>query len=101
MFSDIAISLLKLMGHSGKIPSALYADDVPKALSALQAGLVKLAAQPKANNKNSNAYDKSYSNKDDDEKDEAVSLAKRALPLIEMLKAASQHKTNVMWNSQA
>ena len=31
MFGDVAIRLLKMMGHSGTVPSALLAADVPAA----------------------------------------------------------------------
>jgi len=34
MFGDIAVTLLKMMGHSGTVPSAIRADDVPAALEA-------------------------------------------------------------------
>jgi hypothetical protein len=37
MFGDVAIALLKLMGHSGTVPGALMADDVPAALAHLPA----------------------------------------------------------------
>ncbi|NNJ91650.1 MAG: DUF1840 domain-containing protein, partial [Gammaproteobacteria bacterium] len=39
MFGNLAIKLLKLMGHSGKVPSALLAEDVPTALERLEAAL--------------------------------------------------------------
>ena len=32
MFGDVAVSLLKKMGHSGTVPGAIMADDVPAAL---------------------------------------------------------------------
>ena len=35
MFGDIAISVLKLMGHSGTVPGALLAEEVPTALDHL------------------------------------------------------------------
>jgi hypothetical protein len=37
MFGDVAVHLLKMMGHSGKVPSALLAADVPAALERLEA----------------------------------------------------------------
>lgn len=43
MFGDIAVQLLKLMGHSGAVPGALLADDVPAALERLRQAV---AAQP-------------------------------------------------------
>ena len=36
MFGDIAVSLLKLMGHSGTVPGALLAEEVPMALDHLR-----------------------------------------------------------------
>lgn len=35
MFGDVALTLLKMMGHSGTVPSAILAADVPAALSRL------------------------------------------------------------------
>lgn len=32
MFGDIALVMLKMMGHSGTVPSAIRAEDVPVAL---------------------------------------------------------------------
>ena len=39
MFGDVAVRLLKMMGHSGTVPSAIRADDVPAALERLKAAL--------------------------------------------------------------
>ena len=36
MFGDVAQRLLKMMGHSGTVPSAILADDVPAALDRLK-----------------------------------------------------------------
>ena len=33
MFGDVGLALLKMMGHSGTVPSAILAADVPVALS--------------------------------------------------------------------
>jgi hypothetical protein len=38
MFGDIAVNLLKLMGHSGTVPGALLAEEVPTALDHLKKG---------------------------------------------------------------
>ena len=35
MFGDVAVRLLKMMGHSGTVPSAIVAADVPAALERL------------------------------------------------------------------
>jgi F-type H+-transporting ATPase subunit gamma len=46
MFGDVAIALLKLMGHSGTVPGALMADDVPAALAHLQAAVQARPDEP-------------------------------------------------------
>ena len=42
MFGDVALRLIKLMGHSGTIPGALAAEDVAPALQGTQVGEVTL-----------------------------------------------------------
>ena len=37
MFGDVAVRLLKLMGHSGTVPGAILAEDVQAALECLVA----------------------------------------------------------------
>lgn len=88
MFGDIAIRLLKLMGHSGTVPSALLAEDIPASLARLEAA-VKADQQ----------LQKSEPPARDDDDEPAVSLSHRALPLIELLKAAAREKCDVMWDS--
>jgi hypothetical protein len=90
MFGDVAVRLLKLMGHSGTVPSALLAEDVQAALERLEAAVEagEQLPEPEEN-----------AQRDDDEP--AVSLPHRALPLIELLKAAAKAKCNVMWDSSS
>lgn len=88
MFGDAAIKLLKMMGHSGTVPSALLADDVPAALARLQRELA--AAQPAG---------KASQDKQSDDADAPppVNLGQRAFPLIQLLTAAVQKHCDVMW----
>jgi hypothetical protein len=88
MFGDVAVQLLKLMGHSGTVPGALLAEDVPAALKRLEVAIEaeKLSPEPEA-----------AAEGEDDEP--AVSLPHRALPVIELLKAAAKARCNVMWDS--
>jgi Domain of unknown function (DUF1840) len=90
MFGDVAIRLLKLMGHSGTVPSAILADDVPRALARLKAAI----ASDKAASADSPATDA----QSDDSEEPQVSLAHRAFPLIELLEAAAKRKCDVMWD---
>ena len=83
MFGDVALALLKMMGHSGTVPSAILAADVPAALSRLTAGIEAAKAAPSV--------------EDEDEDEPQVSLSNRALPLINLLTAAAQEGCDVMW----
>ncbi|WPL18180.1 hypothetical protein Thiowin_03239 [Thiorhodovibrio winogradskyi] len=89
MFGDVAITLLKRMGHSGSVPGAIMADDVPAALARLQAAV---QAQPDA------PLDPANAPTSDGEEGEHVTLAHRALPLIELLTTAAAEHENVMWD---
>jgi Domain of unknown function (DUF1840) len=86
MFADIAKSLIKMMGHSGTIPSAIAAKDLPDALSQLQTALN--ADSP---------HQKEAVDEDDDDKEIEVTMSGRAFPLVEMLKAAIKEDEPVMW----
>ncbi len=90
MFGDVAVQLLKLMGHSGTVPGAFKAEDIPLALERLQHGI-------ETGSKTS--LPDSSGEEDDDE--ETVSLTQRALPLIDLLKAAEKADCVVMWDRNA
>ena len=87
MFGDVALHLLKLMGHSATVPSALLAEGIPAALQKLEAAVEADRQSPEPEQSG--------------EDDEAVSLSHRALPLIELLKAAAKANSNVMWDSNS
>ena len=87
MFGDVAVRLLKLMGHSGTVPGALLADDVPAALARLEAAVAANEQLPEPEDSGQG---------EDDEP--PVSLSHRALPVIELLKSAAKEKCDVMWD---
>jgi len=87
MFGNVAVRLLELMGHSGAVPGALLAEDVEAALARLEAAVEADEQLPQP--------DESVQGEDDEP---AVSLAHRALPLIELLRAATKAKCNLMWD---
>ena len=93
MFGDIAKQLLVLMGHSGTIPSAINAEDVPAALARLEAAV----AQRKA----AEASDPPEGERERDDYDapRKVSLSTRSVPLLELLRAAAANKAGVSWDS--
>jgi hypothetical protein len=103
MFGDIAQSLLKMMGASGKVPGALGAEDVPDALTRLESEIEALKAQghitpaPPANNEDFSAEDDSGG---EGKAKQPVPLATRAIPLLSLMKRAAAAKTAVVWEGQ-
>lgn len=93
MFGDVAVKLLKLMRHSGKVPSALLAKDVPSALALLEAAILEAKQRPEP--------EPEISADDEDEEAIIVSLPQRAQPLIDLLKAAARDESNVMWSANS
>ena len=85
-FGDVAVTLLKMMGHSGTVPGAILAKDIPPALERLKAAV---AAAPEAVR---------AQGEDADEKEPPVSLRQRAFPLIELLERAAQTGSDVLWD---
>lgn len=84
MFGDIARKLLSLMGYGDTIPGAISAEDIPQALLNLEKGLKRAPHSAKKAG-------------EDEEQEPDVSLMHRAIPLVEMLKAAQKNKCHVMW----
>jgi len=83
MFGDVALTMLRKMGHSATVPGAILAADVPEALSRLTAAIDAEKSSPL------------LADKDADEP--VVSMAHRALPLINLLTAAAKAESSVMW----
>lgn len=92
LFGDIAVTLLKMMGHSGTVPSALLAADIPSALAHL--GQALDAAEP--------AEKSARPRPDDDipDTDAPVGLRLRAYPLIQLLTAAERQGCDVTWSDE-
>ncbi|OOG23497.1 hypothetical protein B1C78_11225 [Thioalkalivibrio denitrificans] len=86
---EVAEELIRLMGHSGTIPGALAAEDVPRALARLRAGLRVAGAPPPSG---------AVPDSEDDE-DPPVPIAQRALPLLALLEAAEQQGEYVLWDA--
>lgn len=83
LFGDITFAMLKMMGHSATVPGAILAEDVPVALNRLTAAITQDKARPPKENKG--------------QEEPGVSIAHRALPLIQLLTAAAKENCNVMW----
>lgn len=113
MFGDDAEHLLKLMGHSGTIPSAIFAKDIPAVLERLKIAIEseEKALTAVASSDSDDHMDVggrvptvgalgevSGTVTDDDEAETSVNTAGRAFPLIKMLTAAIEADCNVMWH---
>lgn len=90
MFGDVAITLLKMMGHSGTVPSAILSKDVPAALDRLKTAL-------QAENVYADEQVRHNKNDLDEDEEPIVSISTRALPLLELLTAAAKAGSDVMW----
>ncbi len=86
MFGEVALQLIEKMGVTPKVPSAIFAEDVPQALWQLQQALADLPADDDTANITAEAPDAS------------ISLKKRALPLLDMLKGAAKAQHNISWD---
>ncbi|MBM4811090.1 DUF1840 domain-containing protein [Vibrio parahaemolyticus] len=92
MFGDIALEMIKMMGHSGTVPGSISAQDVPDALSKLTSALsAKNAAEENL---------PTDVGEEEEQAEPAVSLGRRAFPLIELLKSAIKEECEVMWDNQ-
>ena len=86
MFGDVGKSMLKKMGHSGTIPGAILAEDVPEYLNRLTNAINAVNSQTPQSNQT--AWD-----------DQSVSSQSRAKPLIELLNAAVEQACDVTWDA--
>ena len=98
MFGDIAVTLIKMMGATGKVPGAISAEDIPAALIRLreQLEVAAVASDGAVNNKTGNTADDK--NENDDEP--PIPLAMRAGPLIQILQRAEAAGVTVMWEKE-
>lgn len=83
LFGDVALAMLKMMGHSATVPGAILAADVPVALSRLTAAIDAEKTLPPVDDRNAD--------------DPVVSMTHRAMPLIDLLAAAAKAESDVMW----
>jgi hypothetical protein len=84
MFGDVGLELLAMMNFGKAVPGAITAEDVPQALINLQQGLAKIPQQAEAAGA-------------EDDNQPSTSLHTRAVPLLELLKAATVDHNLVSW----
>lgn len=86
MNGEIATELLKAMGHSGTVPGAILAADVPAALAKLRQAVDRSPRNAAADGK-----------EEEEGRDAPVSLRQRAYPLIDLLARAAEQRKDVLW----
>ncbi|MGY0614974.1 DUF1840 domain-containing protein [Vibrio sp. FJH11] len=96
MFGDIGLHMIKMMGHSGTVPGAILAPDLPEALSKLTSSLT---AENKTAQKDTSATWEAENDEEEAQSEQPVSLNRRAFPLIELLKSAIDAQCDVMWDT--
>lgn len=84
MFGDVGLKMLQMMGFGAAVPGAIDAEDVPRALKNLNQALEKMPQQVEAA-------------EDDDDDQPVISLQTRAVPLLQLLRAAAEDETYVRW----
>jgi hypothetical protein len=89
MFGDVALQLIEKMGVTPKVPGAIFAEDVPQALWQLQQALQDLPVADEVEPALSAQADAPEA---------SISLRKRAVPLLEMLKGAAKAQHNISWD---
>ena len=85
MFGDVGLKLLEMMNFGKAVPGAITAEDVPQALINLQQGLAKIPQQAEG------------AAGAEDDGQPSTSLHTRAVPLLELLKAATVDHNLVRW----
>jgi hypothetical protein len=97
MQGEPAVRLVKLGGHSGTVPSAILAADLPAFAAKLRVGLEQhgdeLSPAPPASEADRAAND------DDEPRERPIKLRLRAVPLLDMLDTAIRQKSDLLWET--
>ncbi len=83
MFGDVALQLIKMLDASGRIPSAIAADELLAATDRLRQNLLLRVEQDEGDDKGG---------------DTPVALATRAVPLLDILTRAGATRMPVRWD---
>ena len=97
MFGDSALALLRLGGHSGAVPGAILAADLPGFLQQLQRGLERHGQEPSP--APSTPPDAASTEQEPgQERERPVSLRLRAVPLVELVETSIRRGSDLMWD---
>ena len=92
MHGDAAVALLKGMGHSGTVPGAILAADLPDALAQLQRML-----EASGDSTGAPPPPPPRSDEEEREREPVITLKTRAVPLLDMIRTAIARKSDLMW----
>ena len=92
MHGDAAVALLKGMDHSGTVPGAILAADLPAALAQLQRML-----ETSGDSTGAPLPPPPQSEEEEREREPVITLKTRAVPLLDMLRTAIARKSDLMW----
>ncbi|MEY2919100.1 MAG: hypothetical protein RL261_405 [Pseudomonadota bacterium] len=95
MQGEPAVRLVQLGGHSGTVPSAVLAADLPAFAARLRSGLEQhgdeLSPAPPAA-----AADRAE-DENDEPRERPIKLRLRAVPLLDMVDTAIRQKSDLLW----
>ena len=95
MQGEPAVALIRLGGHSGTVPSAVLAADLPGFLAKLRAGLElqgeQVSPPPPVREQGSDWED------DKEPREQPIKLRLRAVPLLDMLDTAIKQQSDLLW----
>ena len=94
MLEPDARALLQMMLGNDPVKGIVLAQDLPAVIARLESALAQDAAQRQAHKQAAGASAKSMV---DDEKDAAVQISQRAVPLLKMLKRCLAEKADLVW----
>ena len=95
MQGEPAVALIKLGGHSGTVPSAVLAAELPGFLAKLQAGLElqgdQVSPPPPVKEPGAGWEDEA------EPREQTIKLRLRAVPLLDMLNTAIRQQSDLLW----
>ena len=95
MQGEPAVALIRLGGHSGTVPSAVLAADLPGFLAKLRAGLElqgdQVSPPPPVKDPGTAWED------EEEPRERPIRLRLRAVPLLDMLDTAIKQQSDLLW----
>ncbi|GAB3521082.1 DUF1840 domain-containing protein [Photobacterium alginatilyticum] len=97
MFGDVAKQMLRMMGQCENIPGAIDAEHISVALSNLEQAAGRIHQLELDSREHGELQEQEVDACDEQDVEPVISLNTRALPLIDMLKAAEKEQCYIMW----